>query len=165
MNAAGAEPLAYELELQARPNEDVAVLVEELECELSQHYPDAQQRHGYSLEQIFQPEMRFFLVRSGPDIAGCGGVALLEGFAELKRMYIRPAFRGSGAADALLRRLEVEAVSSGRTRLLLETGSKLLAAQRFYARHGFRFRPTFEPYSSMPPHAVAGSVFMEKRLG
>src|SRR5918993_3000616 len=44
------------------PADDVRRLVEELERELSQHYP-AEQRHGLSLEKLFQPGVLFFVAR------------------------------------------------------------------------------------------------------
>jgi len=151
------------------PGAEVRELVDELERELSQQYPP-QQRHGLSLEKIFQPGVLFFIARLKEERsatampAGCGGIALAGGFAELKRMYVRPAFRGRGVADAIISRLEQEARLAGRGLVRLETGVHQRAAIRFYTRCGYAPCEAFEPYASMAADAIATSIFLEKRL-
>jgi len=152
-----------ELERATAPIAEVRTLVGELEATLSAHYP-AHQRHGLKLDSLFEPHIRFYVARLGGVPAGCGGVAFLDGFAELKRMYVREALRGRGVADAVLRRLEAEAGEAGYVVLRLETGDKQLAAMRFYERAGFRRRAAFGAYAAMPPEATQTSVFMEKLL-
>jgi SAM-dependent methyltransferase len=149
------------IELAPAPTDEVRALVAELEAVLSAEYPP-EQRHGLSLDAIFQPEVRFFIARHGGAAVGCGGVALYDGFAEVKRMYVRPAARGTGAADALLARVEHEARRAGLTVLRLETGDRQHAAMRFYERCGFRRRSAFGAYAAMPERAIATSVFFEK---
>ncbi len=128
-----------------------------------QHYPP-EQRHGLKLDAIFEPHVRFFVAWADGEPAGCGGVALFADFAELKRMYVRPAARGRGVADALLARLAVEAAVAGLSVLRLETGTRQEAAIRFYLRLGFTPCDAFEPYSSMPAENVVSSVFMERAV-
>lgn len=156
-------PLPVSLELASASTGDVRDLVTELEDELAQDYPP-EQRHGLALEALFQPHIRFFVARQGGAAQGCGGVALLDGFAEVKRMYVRPAARGLGLADALMARLAQTALAQGRTLLRLETGNRALAAIGFYRRCGFVPCPPFAPYTQMPRHSIATSVFLEKRL-
>ena len=141
----------------------VRTLVAELEAALSAHYP-AHQRHGLALDAIFQPQIRFFVAHLDGASAGCGGVAFLDGFAELKRMYVRDALRGRGVAPALLARLTAEARAAGYALLRLETGVRQSAALRFYRREGFRACAAFGEYARMAPDAVATSVFMEREL-
>src|ERR1700740_86790 len=62
-----------------------------------------------SIEQLFDPNVRSFVARQDGLAVGCGGVAMVEDYAEVKRMYTRPAARGRGVAEALLRRIEDEA--------------------------------------------------------
>src|ERR1700733_2284592 len=88
------------------PTEEVRQLVGELDAVLSAEYPP-EHRHGLKLEAIFQPHIPFFVARLDGTAAGCGGVALLDGFAEVKRMYVRPNARGRGVAQTILARLEV----------------------------------------------------------
>lgn len=78
---------------------------------------------------------------------------------EIKRMYVDPAFRGSGAASAVLRTLEADARARGWDRLVLETGDTMLPAQRFYVREGFRPIPLFGHYMDSDL-----SLCFEKRL-
>jgi putative acetyltransferase len=158
------QPLPVSLELAAAPTHDVRALVAELEDELAQDYPP-EQRHGLALDALFQPHIRFFVARQGGAALACGGVALLGGFAEVKRMYVRPSARGLGLADALMARIAETALAEGRTILRLETGNRALAAIGFYRRSGFAPCPPFAPYTQMPPHSIATSIFLEKRLG
>lgn len=151
------------IERATGPTDEVRALIGELDRELGANYPSEQQ-HGLTLAAIFEPHVRFFVARLEGAAVGCGGVALFADFAELKRMYVRPAARGGGVADALVAQLTDEAVAAGLRVVRLETGTEQHAAMRFYARHGFRACGAFEPYASMPPHAIAASVFMEKRL-
>lgn len=151
------------IELAPTATADVRALVGELEAALSADYPP-EQRHGLRLEAIFQPHIRFFVVSVDGVAVGCGGVALFEDFAEVKRMYVREGARGRGAAQALLARLEREARAAGLDTLRLETGDRQLAAMRFYQKCGFRRCGAFGDYAVMPPASIATSVFFEKRL-
>jgi putative acetyltransferase len=92
---------AIRIERAEGPTDEVRMLVGELDTELSQQYPP-EQRHGLTLDAIFQPHVRFFIAWAEGQAVGCGGIALFAGFAELKRMYVRPDARGRGVADALL---------------------------------------------------------------
>jgi len=145
------------------PTADLRGLIEELDRELSANYAP-EQRHGLSLDAIFQPHIRFFMARMNGTAVGCGGIALFADFAELKRMYVRNEFRGQGVADAILAKLESEAREAGLTTARLETGTHQIAAIKFYQRSGFQFCEAFEPYSSMPPEAISTSVFLAKHL-
>jgi len=149
------------IEQATGPTDTVRLLIGELDAELLQHYPP-EQRHGLKLDALFQPHIRFFTARLDGQPAGCGGIALFADFAELKRMYVRPVARGRGVADAILERLIGEAVDVGLRTVRLETGTEQAAAIRFYRRAGFEPCASFEPYSAMPPHKIATSVFMER---
>ncbi|TMQ14021.1 MAG: GNAT family N-acetyltransferase [Deltaproteobacteria bacterium] len=80
-------------------------MIAELEDILTAEYVP-EHRHGLALDAIFQPHIQFFVARVDGAAVGCGGVALFADFAEVKRMYVRPAARGHGIADALLARME-----------------------------------------------------------
>ena len=152
------------IEHVATPTGEVCLLIGELDAELNGSYrPD--QRHGLSLDRVFQPGVVFFVARRDGEAVGCGGVAVQEGRAELKRMYVRPHARGCRVAGAILARLEEEARRRGVSRLVLETGDVQHAALRFYEREGFRRCEAFGAYATMPPEAVERSVFFEKWIG
>ncbi len=143
------------------PDADVRLLIGELDAELALLTPDCGQRHGLRLDGIFQSHVRFFVAHDGGAAVGCGGIALFDDFAEVKRMYVRPASRGRGVADAIMERLVTEA--AGLSCLRLETGLNFEAAAHFYRRHGFVPCAIFGAYAAMPPHAVAASLFLERR--
>jgi putative acetyltransferase len=144
--------------------DEVRALVGELDRELAAHYSEVQ-RHGLAVEAIFQPHVRFFVASRGGTAVGCGGVALFDGFAELKRMFVRAGVRGQGVADAILARLVREASEAGLAMLRLETGIYQPAAVKFYERNGFRRCGAFGQYEAMGPQAVETSLFFERHLG
>ncbi|MBB5120872.1 GCN5 family acetyltransferase [Streptomyces eurocidicus] len=94
----------------------------------------------------------FFVAREDDGTAvGCGGLRDLgEGSGEVKRMYVAPAARGSGAATHILRALEDWARGRGWTRLRMETGVRQPDAVRFYLRSGYERIPNFGPYEGVP---------------
>jgi putative acetyltransferase len=79
-------------------------------------------------------------------------------------MYTRPAARGLGLANALLRRIEDEARASRAPVLRLETGIHQQDAIRLYESAGFRPCGPFGPYAMMPVNKIETSLFFEKRL-
>jgi putative acetyltransferase len=145
------------------PTDEVRALISELEQVLGAEYPP-EQRHGLSLDAIFQPHIQFFVARGDIGAVGCGGVALFADLAEVKRMYVRPDARGQGVAEALLDRIEVAVRAAGLERLCLETGDRQLAAMRVYARAGFSRCAAFGDYAAMSPEAIVASIFFEKYL-
>jgi putative acetyltransferase len=144
--------------------DEVRSLVHELDSELAVAYTP-EQMHGLTVNSLFQPHIQFFLARIDGAAVGCGAVAFFDGFAEVKRMFVRPAGRGSGVAQAMLAHLETVARAAGVPWLRLETGVRQPAAVRLYEAAGFRPCAAFGPYTSMAPGAVKLSLFYEKELG
>ena len=163
MRALRDDLLSLVIERATRPTTEVLGLLQALNEALSEGYT-AEQRHALSIDQLFQPPVRFFVARSGHEAVACGGVAFLDGFAEVKRMFAKPSVRGTGVAGAVLKHLEDEARQVGETILRLETGIHQHEALRFYEKAGFRRRDAFGAYLEKPPHTIATSVFFEKRL-
>ena len=151
------------IERVTEANSDVQDLIRELNDVLGAAY-EAHQRHGPSIDQLFAPYMRFFLARSDGVAVGCGGVALLDNYAEVKRMYTRPTAPGRGLAKALLRRIEEEVRAAGKPVLYLETGTLQREAIGLYETWGFQPCGPFGPYSAMPARNIETSLFFEKAL-
>ena len=151
------------IERVGEPTPDVHDLIGELDGVLSAAY-EPHQRHGLSLAQLFEPHVRFFLARLDGVATACGGVALFDDYAEIKRMYTRPAARGRGLAKAVLRRLEEEARAAGKTVLRLETGHFQPEAVGLYRRAGFNSCGPFGHYARMPARDIELSLFFEKPL-
>ncbi|HSI36026.1 MAG: GNAT family N-acetyltransferase [Phycisphaerae bacterium] len=151
-----------DIELIALPTDEARALIGELDAELAGPY-SAEQRHGLSVEKVFRAGIVFFVARVDGVAAGCGGVSFEEaGLAELKRMYVRPAYRGRGVARALIARLEDEARARDVARVTLETGDAQVAAMRLYERAGYARCGAFGAYARMEAGAVVRSVFFEK---
>ena len=138
---------------------DAQTLIAELDAELAPGYP-ATSRHGYSVARLLESGVAFFVVRVGGTPAGCGGIQLFGAdYGELKRMYLRPQFRGRGLAAQLLERLAAYAQAHGVSTLRLETGIYQSAAIALYERAGFRRVEPFGAYQPGPHN-----IFFEKRL-
>jgi putative acetyltransferase len=151
------------VERVSAPTADARELIAELDAMLGAVY-EPHERHGLSVEQIFEPHVRFFVARIDDAAVGCGAVALFDGYAEVKRMYTREAARGLGVGKAILARLEEEARTEGKPVLYLETGTLQTAAIALYEGCGFRSCGAFGHYAHLPPHRIAASLFYEKPL-
>ena len=148
-----------EITLERPDTDDAKTLIAELEAYLIPLSPP-ESRHGYSIEKLIQEEVPFFIIRDNGTPAGCGGVKLFgSDYAEIKRMYVRPQFRGLGFAKLMLDHLADYARSQGIATLRLETGIAQEAAIALYERSGFRLIPPFGEYKPDPL-----SRFYEKRI-
>lgn len=85
-----------------------------------------------------------------------------EGVAELKRMYIRPEYRGHGYGRAMLDKLTETARDLGYSTLRLDTAEYMAAARRLYESEGFRVTG---PYPGVEFTSVSpAQIYMEKKL-
>ena len=84
--------------------------------------------------------------------------ALPDGSAEMKRMYLRPAARGTGAGRALALAIIEAARAAGYPRLRLDTQASFVPAVALYRSLGFRDTPR---YNDNP---LPGSLFMALEL-
>ena len=109
----------------------------------------------------FSPPLGLFLVAEVDGApAGCGGWrARGDGVAELKRMYVEPAFRRRGLAALLLAELERTAAAAGHRHLLLNSGDRQPEALALYARAGYTPVAGYGVYADSP-----GAVFLGKEL-
>ncbi len=91
------------------------------------------------------PKGVFYLLQVGSDIAGMGGLRFLRpGVAEIKRLYVRPAYRGRKLGEQALERLLADARRFRYERVCLDTGPFMEAAHRLYDSHGFTDCPAYE---------------------
>jgi putative acetyltransferase len=142
--------VAVTIKAERPDHPDAVALITELEAHLASRYP-AESRHGFSVRQLIDQQVAFFVLRADGRPAGCGGILLVGAeFGELKRMYVRPEFRGAGHGRRLIARLADHARAHGVTVLRLETGVFQEEAIRLYERAGFRPIPPFPPYRADP---------------
>jgi putative acetyltransferase len=138
---------------------DATALVAELDAYLIPQYP-LESHHGLPVEQLIEAKVAFFVLRSDGAPAGCGGVQCFgDEYAELKRLYVRPLFRGNGLGGILLRHLEGYSRTQGIGIIRLETGILQREAISLYEKSGYRRIPPFGAYLEDPL-----SIFYEKRL-
>ena len=129
---------------------DATHLINELQAHLESFYPP-ESRHGFSVDKLIAQGVAFFVLRVDGRAAGCGGILLVgTEYGELKRMYVRPAFRGRAHGKRLIDHLAAYAKSHDVTLLRLETGIHQQAAIRLYEQYGFRRIPPFGPYVEDP---------------
>jgi len=104
------------------------------------------------------PRGRLFLAGDSP--VGCIALRPLDedGVGEVKRLYVRPAARGTGLGRALVETVLSHARAIGYRELRLDTADWMGDAVRLYARLGFGERP---PYYHNP---MPGVVFMSIAL-
>ena len=104
-------------------------------------------------------EATVVVARVDGEAIGMGALVRKDGYAEIKRMFVRPESRGTGIADAILQSLEAAARAARVYTLKLETGPLQPAALAFYERHGFTRIAAFGDYPE-----GEHSVFYEKQL-
>lgn len=138
---------------------DTLRLVAELDAYLGGLYP-AESNYGLTIEQLARPNVRLFLLRHAGEALGCGAFVNVDGaYAEIKRMYVRPASRGLKLGRRLLEFVEDRARADGLPLARLETGPAQPEALALYERCGYVRRGPFGDYADDPL-----SVFMEKAL-
>jgi putative acetyltransferase len=118
--------------------------------------------HALDLEKLRRPEITFWTIWDGPNLAGCAALKRLTvEHGEVKSMRTADACQRKGVAAHLLGHLIDEARRKGLRRLSLETGSQpyFEPARRLYNRFGFHHCPPFEGYVEDP-----SSVFMTREL-
>ncbi|WP_197024673.1 GNAT family N-acetyltransferase [Cellulomonas sp. KRMCY2] len=140
---------AVEIAVVPWHDDDAARLREEQQTELAGRYDG----EG-DIEPILPPEQMLgtVLVRVGGEVAGCGalrdGGGYGPGYGELKRMYVRPAFRRRGLSRLILLELERIAREYGLARLILETGVRQHEAIGLYRSSGYRRIAGYGPYAT-----------------
>ncbi|HEV2400743.1 MAG TPA: GNAT family N-acetyltransferase [Candidatus Sulfotelmatobacter sp.] len=106
------------------------------------------------------PEGRLLLAEYDGQLAGCVALHKLDdGICEMKRLYLRPQFRGKGLGGILAHRIISDARLVGYKRMRLDTVEPVMKdAVAMYRRLGFR---EIAPYCENP---IAGALYMELLL-
>ena len=147
--------------IKERPDSDDAVqLISELDAQLTSHdYPE-ESRHAFSIDKLIREEVAFFVMRLEGQPAGCGGVKLFgTEYGEVKRMFVRPAYRRRGLGLQILNHLADYARGQGVSVLRLETGIHQTEAIALYEGYGFQRRSPFGTYKEDPM-----SIYFEKAI-
>lgn len=144
----------------AADSPEAVELIGELDKHLMGHPYPPQSRHAYSVEKLLREQVVFFVTRCDGQLAGCGGIKMFgTAYGEVKRMFVRPEFRGKGLGKVMLRHLADYERDQGAAVLRLETGIYEVEAIGLYERFGFARRAPFGEYVEDPL-----SIYFEKRI-
>ncbi|MET8366606.1 GNAT family N-acetyltransferase [Micromonospora sp. NPDC005194] len=108
-------------------------------------------------DDLAYPGGLLLLAHRDAELAGCAGLRWRPDWAELTRVFLRPAHRGAGGGAALLAAVEQRARAVGADRIRLDTRSDLVEARALYARHGYAEIPAYM-------HGPYAEHWFEKRL-
>ena len=129
---------------------------------IGQTIPEYVDDHLKVLTSLKPPEGIIYLVVVEGDIAGMGALRKLSNeIGEIKRMYIRPFYRGRGYGKQMLNRLLEVGRKFGCSSFLLETSKFMTVAQHIYRAAGFIEREEY-PESETPTVFRQYQLFMEK---
>jgi putative acetyltransferase len=134
-------------------------LIKQLDKLMTSLYP-AESNHLLPVEALRQPDVTFLTASVDGEVAGCGAFVNQGGeYAEIKRMFVLPEFRGLKLGRRILEELENLARASRLALARLEMGIHQPEALLLYERAGYQRRGPFGDYSEDPL-----SIFMEKKL-
>lgn len=150
--------MSFEITEVAPDSPEAVELIRELDAHLWTHPYPPQSRHAFSVDKLLHERVVFFVTRYDGQLAGCGGIKMFgTDYGEVKRMFVRPQFRGKGLGKAMLQRLAEYARSNDANVLRLETGIYEVEAIGLYEGWGFQRRAPFGEYVEDPL-----SVYFEK---
>jgi putative acetyltransferase len=139
-------------------NAHFALLVQELDKDLWQRYPDIQASYDVHNKIEKNPNVVVAYVDHVP--VGCGCFKKFDtGVVEIKRMFVRREHRSKGIAARILNELCCWAEEVGFERAVLETATRQPEAIHLYKKAGFTTIPNYPPYENMEL-----SICMEKIL-
>ena len=106
------------------------------------------------------PHGRLLLAECEGELAGCVALRKIDPeIAEMKRLYLRPKFRGKGLGRILAEKIICEARAIGYRRMRLDTVEPVMRTAVFmYREFGFY---EIEPYTKNP---MEGALYMELKL-
>ena len=152
--------MSFEITEVAPDSPEAVELIRELDAHLWTHPYPPQSRHAFSVDKLLHERVVFFVTRYDGQLAGCGGIKMFGAdYGEVKRMFVRPRFRGKGLGKAMLQRLAEYARSKDANLLRLETGIYEVEAIGLYEGWGFQRRAPFGEYVEDPL-----SVYFEKSV-
>ena len=139
-------------------NSDFISLVRELDADLQ--IRDGADHAFFAQFNKIDKIQHVIVAYIGSEAVGCGAIKKYDNdLMEVKRMYVKPSFRGKGIASEVLKDLELWAKSMNYRKCILETGEKQPEAIALYKQSGYQIIPNYGQYA-----AVLTSICFEKLL-
>jgi len=129
---------------------EAALLIERLTAELSHRCSD-DGMGDFHPDHVRGPRSGFLVARWQEQPIACGAFRPMDsGVAEIKRMYVEPAYRGRGIGRRILQALEERARQAGYVKIKLETGTAQPEAVGLYESAGYQRIPPYGFYRDDP---------------
>lgn len=137
---------------------DFIELTKELDAYFYSIYGDLQKK--YAPNNILKPIETVLVGYIDNKVVACGCFRAFDDTSvEIKRMYVRPQYRGKGYAKKLLSSLEAWAKEEGYEKAVLETGTKQSDAISLYKHLGYNLISNYGIYKDLDT-----SICMQKTL-
>lgn len=133
-------------------------LIDALDSYLGALYP-AESNHLLDIDSLKQANVIFIGLENNGQAIGCGACVMYDDYVEIKRVYVKPDWRGHKLSRRVMNALEAHAWAQGHRLARLETGIAQPEALALYQSGGYRPCAPFGEYRADPL-----SVFMEKQL-
>ncbi|ULL19126.1 GNAT family N-acetyltransferase [Paenibacillus sp. H1-7] len=147
------------LQITEPKNKDLLDLIAKLDDYLYSIYP-AEEVFVVDLDEPKVQDIVFVVAYLDGKAAGCGAYRPLDSHsAELKRIFVDPAYRNRGIASRVMTFLEQDAKQAGFTAMLLETGPMQQESIELYKKFGYELIDRFGEYIDCP-----SSICMRKHL-
>ena len=129
-------------------NLDFQALITELDAYLK--ITDGEDHEFYNQFNSLKKINNVVVAFQNEQAIGCGAFRKFDAnTVEIKRMYVKVTYRGSGVANTVLSSLEQWASEEGFTKCVLETGNRQIDAIKFYKKSGYRRIPNYGQYAQM----------------
>ena len=129
-------------------NLDFQALITELDAYLK--ITDGEDHEFYNQFNSLKKINHVVVAYQNEQAIGCGAFRKFDAnTVEIKRMYVKVTYRGSGVANTVLSFLEEWASEEGFTKCVLETGNRQIDAIKFYKKSGYRSIPNYGQYAQM----------------
>ena len=139
-------------------NEDFRLLIAELDRELLTRYEEKQAI--YDRYNIVENNRNVVIAYKDEMPVGCGCFKKFDDHSvEIKRMFVKPEYRGQKIAASILQELENWAIELNISGTVLETGIKQHEAIHLYRKSGYIVVQNYGPYKGLPE-----SICMQKNL-
>ncbi|MDF2800638.1 MAG: family N-acetyltransferase [Anaerocolumna sp.] len=139
---------------------DFIELCKELDLNLDELVGGAEQRKEYVQYNTLNKIQDVIVIYEEDVPVACAGFKYYDKItAELKRVFVKPEYRGRGISMHLITTIENLAKEKGYSTMVLETGKPLVAATSLYDKLGYKVIGNYGQYKDM-----LDSICMEKSL-